>query len=431
MKRLLYLCTLVSLFGGNTVLGIRTYAAHLAEPVHATLQVRLCTSLPFSFPPNRPVSQGIVRSLTLATEQWRSRFKAAHLLLLPPLRLDDAARDGSGLDPNREKDNAQYCVGARDVFAYVGPLNSRATITSEPILNRAAMLQINPSNTNVFLTSPYARKTLEPATFSHRLAYPTFYRVVTTDLLQGPADAAFVGQTLHARDYFLVDEPSDYGRGIAGEMQAYATKIGLQLVGTVHIGGNSSSTSATSAAAAADIVAAKHPDAVFCGCDLPPSGAAFASPLRQRGYTGPLLGPDAILSSDFIRLAGTGAVNSYASNVGLDPAGASKTFRSAYRRRFHTPLQFYDALAYDAANIALYAIYQAGTHGKLHGSPFQMRAALLPYVAQVRWHGASGITSFDRNGDTRNPVISMYAVRSGKWAFLDVAPRVTGVNPTG
>ena len=60
-----------------------------------------------------------------------------------------------------------------------------------------------------------------------------------------------------------------------------------------------------------------------------------------------------------------------------------------------------------------------------------MRVAILPYVAHVRWHGATGITSFDRNGDTRHRVISMYGTRNGKWVFVGVAPKVTGVSPTG
>jgi branched-chain amino acid transport system substrate-binding protein len=137
------------------------------------------------------------------------------------------------------------------------------------------------------------------------------------------------------------------------------------------------------------------------------------------------------LTPDFLSVAGTGAVNSYGSNEGLDLAGASQAFRNAYHRRFHAHLQFYDALAYDAANIALNAIYQASRRGKLHGRLFQMRAAILSYVAHVRWHGAAGVTTFDQNGDTRNRVVSMYAVQKGKWRFEGKAPKVKGVSPTG
>jgi hypothetical protein len=63
-------------------------------------------------------------------------------------------------------------------------------------------------------------------------------------------------------------------------------------------------------------------------------------------------------------------------------------------RRFHAAVQFYDAPAFDAANIELNAIYQAAVHGEMRGSLEKMRAAILPYVARVCWHGATGMTSF-------------------------------------
>ena len=431
MQRLLYLLGMLGLLSAGGLPGVWSSAAHQGSPGQALMPVRLCTSLPFGHPSHRPLSQGIDNSVILATEQWRSRFRAAHLDLLPPIMLDDGGSATEFYDLALEKANARSCAHRHDILGYIGPLNSNAAFISEPILNRSAMLQISPSTTYPLLTSPATRKSLEPATYSHRLAYPTFYRPVTTDALLGPADAAFMRERLHALDYFLVDDSSPFGKGVAGEAQAYATRIGLRLVGTGHLDPRSSSSIAASAEAVADIVAAKQPDAVFCGCaGSIGEGAAFAGALRRRGYSGPLIGLDALwLGADFLQVAGTGATNSYASDEGLDPAGAPKAFRSAYRRRFHLRLQFYDALAYDAANIALNAIYQASTAGRLRGSLFQMRAAILPYVAHVRWHGAAGVTTFDPNGDTRNRIVSMYAVRNGRWLFAGKAPEVLGVNP--
>jgi hypothetical protein len=92
---------------------------------------------------------------------------------------------------------------------------------------------------------------------------------------------------------------------------------------------------------------------------------------------------------------------------------------------------YYVAGGHEAANIVLNAIYAAATHGKLHGSLFQMRRALLPYVARVRWHGASGLTTFDRNGDTTNRIVSVYTIRKHRLAYWGSAPKVPGVRPTG
>jgi ABC-type branched-subunit amino acid transport system substrate-binding protein len=133
----------------------------------------------------------------------------------------------------------------------------------------------------------------------------------------------------------------------------------------------------------------------------------------------------------FVSGAGRAAVNTYTDDEGLDAVGASSAFRRAYRRRFHVPLQFYDALAFDAANIALNAVYQAAKHGMGGHTLFQRRAAVLPYVAHVRWYGAAGATTFDRNGDTNNRIVSMYRVWNGTLRFVGVAPRVVGVSTTG
>jgi branched-chain amino acid transport system substrate-binding protein len=427
-KALLSLCTILAIAGSVTLGAGPSFATGQAAPVRAGMRVRLCTSLPFTSIFGA-MSHGIDNSVRLATEQWTQRFRAAHLELLPPISLDDGAAQGS--DPALEEENAHACVRRQDTFGYVGPLNSGATFKSEPILNQAGMLQINPSNTIPTLTSPVTRQIFEPATYSRRLAYVTFYRTVTTDALQGPADATFMRETLHARDYFLVDDQFLYGSSVAETAHDYATRIGLRLAGKAHLDPKSPSSVAGSADAVAAIVAARQPDATLCGCDAT-QAAPFAAALRRQRYSGPFVGPDALESSDiFIKGAGTGAANSYASNVGLDPAGAPGAFRSAYRRRFHVPLQYFDALAYDAANIALNAMYQASTHGKLRGSLFRRRAAILPYVAHVRWHGAAGITTFDRNGDTRRRLVNMYAVRNGTWRLIGVAPPVHGVSPTG
>ena len=341
--------------------------------------------------------------------------------------LDDAGV--AGADPKREQRNAKACAHGNDTFGYIGPLNSGAALFSEPILNSAALAQINPSNTDPILTSPKTRVGLQPATYSRRLAYLTYYRVVTTDALQAPADAAFLRETLHADTYFLVDDAYLYGRGLSTAFHAYGRKLGLRLVGSAHLDPRTSSTLTSSSNAISDLIVAGRPDAVFYGGDI--EGGTLARDLRRKGYAGPLLGGDALLVPTFFTLAGSGLVNSYASTPSIDIAAASKPFRNAYRRRFHTPLQAFYAPAFDAANITLWAIYRAATHGTFRGSVFQMRAAILPYVARVRWSGATGLTSFDHNGDNRHRVVSMYRAQSGRWIFAGLAPKARGISSTG
>jgi ABC-type branched-subunit amino acid transport system substrate-binding protein len=140
---------------------------------------------------------------------------------------------------------------------------------------------------------------------------------------------------------------------------------------------------------------------------------------------------DATVIDTISQFTSSGERSLFATIPGPAVQAASPSFRRPYRHRFHFPLHQFDAPAYDAANIVLNAIYQAAVHGKLRGSLFRMRAAVLPYVAHTRWHGALGLTSFDRNGDTRNRIVSMYAVRHGAWIYAGKAPAVRGVSPAG
>jgi ABC-type branched-subunit amino acid transport system substrate-binding protein len=166
---------------------------------------------------------------------------------------------------------------------------------------------------------------------------------------------------------------------------------------------------------------------VFVATEDTEPSVIFIKTLRDQGYSGPIVAGDSIYTPAFLGLLGSDAQHVFTSAVGLAPAGAAKPFRLAYMRRFHTPPVEYTAGSYDAANIELNAIYSAATHGALQGSLTHRRAAVLPYVAHVHWRGALGNTSFDDDGDTRNPLVSLYTVRHRAWAFAGVAPRLKGV----
>lgn len=427
MKRLFYLCSALVLVTSFGFTGGRGFAARQEAPM---MSVRLCVSSPFGVAALTALSMGIYRGAQLATMQWRSRFRPLHLNLLPPLRKDDARSDAVTYGTDQERNNALQCIADHSVLGYIGTLNSGAALVSEPILNRGAMVMVSPANTNPVLTSPKQRAAQEPATYNHRLQYVTYYRTVTTDNLQGPAGAAFMKTSLGAKTYYLVDDKQTYGAGLAAAADHYAqSKLGLRRLGIGHVDPTDSSSIASSSDAVADQVVSAHPNAVYYGGDSE-TGIALARDLRKKGFTGPLLGGDAIFNADWIKRTGKGSVANYATSVGPDPLKASANFRSAYARAFHTAIGPYDATSYDAANIVLQAIFRAAQTHKLTGGIFNMRKAVLAYVATAHHMGATGLTTFDRNGDTTNRIISIYAVRGTDWKFVAQAPPVAGILPT-
>jgi len=428
MKRLFYVCSALVLVTSFGLTGGRGFAARQAAPM---MNVRLCFSSPFGVALYTAFVNGMFRGVELANSQWKSRFRAVHLNLLPPLKYDDARSDGVDYGTDQERSNALKCIADHTVLAYMGTLNSGASLVSEPILNRAAMVMISGANTNPILTDPRSRAAQEPATYNHQLAYVTYYRTVTTDNLQGPDGAAFMKSRLHAKKYFLIDDKQTYGAGLAAAMDRYAqSKLGLQRVGQGHIDPSSADTIATTTDAVADQVVSSHPDAVYFGGNSA-TGVALPRDLRKKGYNGPIIGGDAVVNTAFVKAEGQYAVNNYATSVGPDPVATSRNFRTAYNRMFHTALGPYDATFYDGANIALQAIYRAAQAGKLKGSIYNMRKAVITYVATIRHPGATGLTTFDRNGDTTNRIISLYTVSGAGWKFIGQAPLLRSINPTG
>lgn len=426
---------LLVLVAGLSIGAGRTESASFQIAPGRIQVARLCTSVPIGVPSLRPISAGIDSAVVLATENWRTRFRVHGVTLLPPLQFDDASPSGATYDPGREARNARACARRPDTFGYIGPVNSGATGMSEPILNRAGMVQISPSNTLPVLTSPAAtiRAELEPATEHQDLAYVTYYRTIGTDALQGPSGVAYLRRVLHVRNFVLIAETDQYSGGIAGAVQSYALRIGFPASGILHVPATrTAAATRREFRAVADAVVAADPGGVYLAGEeahnVQPN--LILRDIRDQGYEGPVMMPDADVAQSF--LAGLRNPRKlYGTIPGIDPSAVARPFRRAFHRRFHRPLQEYDAEAYDAANIELHALYEALLAGKVHGPVLAIRRALLPYIAHTRWRGATGVTTFDRNGDTTNRPVSVYGIRGNQWAYSGLAPRVTGVPSAG
>jgi len=428
MKRLLYLSSALVMIASFGFAGGRTYAAHSSA---AMMSVRLCTSTPVGVPALRDLSQGIQNGANLAVSQWKGRFLKAHMNLRPTIPYDYARSDGSNYDVSIARQNALQCLLQPDTLALIGTLNSGAALVAEPVLNRGGMTMISPANTSPTLTSPTSRAAQEPLTYNHQLKTVTYFRTVTTDFLQGPAGAIYLNKALHVSKYFLVDDKQQYGAGLAAALQAYATgKLGMTQVGSGHIDPSDAASISSTSAAVADEVKSKNPQAVYCGCDSQ-NAISFARLLHTRGYHGFLVGGDALFNQTWINDTGLGSQNNYATSVGPDVSRAGGRFKALYQKAHPSfAIGPYDATSFDAANVALKAIYLAHNAGKLSkGTMFHKRATVAAYVQRAHWYGATGLTTFDKNGDTGDRIISIYAVVGNKWVFKGQTSPV-GIAPT-
>jgi branched-chain amino acid transport system substrate-binding protein len=243
--------------------------------------------------------------------------------------------------------------------------------------------------------------------------------MVPNDLYQGVAAALYLHNQLHGRTYYQVDDQEDYGVPLAEAMNRQARRLGEDEVGVGHITVTPSGAADRAAVARlADQIVSVTPDAVYCGCDADPS-AQLAHALDARGFHGAFFVPDEEHNPDWLKLAGQ-LHTAYATDPGVDDNRAAGWFQRAFTARFHAATQLFDSYAYDAAATALRALLAAATHHQLSGSISRQRRAVVRYVRNTCFYGASGPVSFDANGDSNHRSVSVYAGELGSWHLRTV-----------
>jgi branched-chain amino acid transport system substrate-binding protein len=146
-------------------------------------------------------------------------------------KYDDSTAAKGSWDDSACTKNANDHVGTADEVAVMGTFNSGCAKLEAPVLNQAPngpMLMVSHANTNVGLTKTWDQG--EPDKY-----FPTgkrsYARVVTTDDVQGPADAQFAASTLKVKKVFVLNDTETYGQGVAKTFVAEAQKQGIQVVG--------------------------------------------------------------------------------------------------------------------------------------------------------------------------------------------------------
>jgi branched-chain amino acid transport system substrate-binding protein len=297
-------------------------------------------------------------------------------------------------NPTQAVSAANKLVADKDVVAVVGHLNSSCTMPASAIYHQARMLQITPVSSNPQIS---------------RQGFDTFYRTCATDDLQGPAAALFAVGELGAKRIFIIDDMTTYGRGLANEFEKKLTHLDAEVLG--HEGivqGDKDFTSLLTK------IKARSPDLVYFA-GMFPEGALLIKQRADVGLGGYFMGGDGLFDPVLIELAGPQAAEGiYLTTIGSDihQIPSAQAFVTAYEAKYG-PLGAYSAYAYEATNIVIWAIRQAGRKD---------RQAVLASMKQLKdYPGLFGLQNFDEKGDSRIRDIGLFTVKDGKFAFLKAA----------
>ena len=335
-----------------------------------------------------PQGQDILNGAKLAVEQ-----AAAQGEVLPGYRLELAALDDQR-SPTQAVAAAKKLVADPEVLAVVGHLNSSCTMPASSIYHQAGMLQVSPVSSNPKIS---------------RQGFNTFYRICATDDLQGPAAALFAVKQLGAKRIFILDDMTTYGRGLADEFEKKLRLLGTEVLG--HEGITQGDKDFTPLLTK---IKSLNPELVYFA-GMFPEGALLIRQRRDVGLGGYFMGGDGIFDAALIELAGAEACKDvYLTTIGSDihKIQNAQAFVKAYEQKFG-PVGAYSAYGYEAANMAIWAIRQAGR---------KERQAVLAAMKSLKdYPGLFGLQNFDEKGDSLIRDIGLFTVQDGKFIFLKSA----------
>jgi branched-chain amino acid transport system substrate-binding protein len=118
------------------------------------------------------------------------------------------------LQPAQATTVTQQFISNNSIVAVVGPAGSQEVEAVGGPMGRAGMAFISGSATAVALTTG---------------SYPTFFRVVSKDSVQGPQDANYIVNTLHPKALMIVDDQEAYSTGLVSAMLPVFQAAGIKV----------------------------------------------------------------------------------------------------------------------------------------------------------------------------------------------------------
>jgi branched-chain amino acid transport system substrate-binding protein len=322
--------------------------------------------------------------------------------------LDDAVQGAH--DPAQGAQNVKVFVSDSAVLAMIGPFNSSVAKAQIPITNDAGLVQISPANTSTGLTKGDDAKKL-------RTSHPetnTYFRVCTTDDRQGAAGAQFA-KKLGFKNAFIVDDNETYGKGLADVFEEQFKAGGGTILGHEHL-----TKGQTDYKALLTKAHALTPDVIFYGGTTATGGGLLRKQMADAGLAKtPFIGGDGISDEEFLKSSGEMANGAYYTVAAPETSKlpSASAFVVAYRKRWNTDVGPYSANAYAAANVEIAAVEKALA---ADGNKFPTRADVQKNVAATKnFPSPIGPIGFDVNGDTTNPIQSLYKISGGKANFVD------------
>jgi branched-chain amino acid transport system substrate-binding protein len=302
-------------------------------------------------------------------------------------KLELVKADDQG-SPEQAPTAAAQVLQDEAVLGVVGPSFSGATKAVGATYGDADMSFISPSATNPTLSEQ---------------GFPTFHRIIPSDNVEG-SQAADLFVAKGYKKVVVIDDLSDYGKGVADELQRGLESQGVTVQ---RIGVDAKTTDYGSTATQ---VASSGAEAVFYG-GYDAQAGLVAQALQAANFTGEKYTGNGGKSSVFTDGAGA-AGDGWFFTCGCSDATVApeaKDFTAAYKKEFNTDPSTYSPEAFDAANAMIEAIKTAAKDGT------PTRQTVEEAVDALDYKGITTEIKFDDTGevDASAQVVNLFVQENG------------------
>jgi branched-chain amino acid transport system substrate-binding protein len=321
--------------------------------------------------------------------------------------------------------NVQAFIADPLVFGMIGPFDSNVARAQIPAANQAHLAIVSPATSSRCLTKePFLPAGLNPTHVeisckTAGLPSPkdlrpaggnNYFRLTTTDDLQGPAAADYAYKNLHLLRVAVLSDHEAYGQALAS---SFAERF-------VHLGGNVVTqldfTPSPTLDVSAFMLQAKREgaQAIYFGGVTANQGCVIRAKMASVFDTGeitPYLGGDGIAQDPTcLSDAGANAAGIYATVPAPNPDRilGAKAVIAAFKSAYPNPADYgaYTIAGYDAAGVLYDALHRAikATGGKRPARDTVVSALSVT----TAFAGAMGTFGFDQAGDTTLRMVSIF-----------------------
>ena len=348
------------------------------EPVHIAYWVVISGA-------NTSLGTDIVRGIEIAVDTYGGTIKGF------PIKVSG---QDSGCSAEGGQAAATRLAADPTILAAIGSACSSAAKPGVPILWKAGIVDVSPSNTAPFLTDPERDD-----------GYSGYLRTCHNDKVQGAIAANFAFREKGFKKAATIHDGSVYAEQLAQVFAKTFKELGGEITAMEAISPND-----TDMRPVLTKIATGKPDIIYYPIFIAEGGFITRQAKEVAGLEKvTLMGADGMFSPDFYKAAGTAAVGMFHSSPDFSAfAGGYENFLKVHQKKYgEKPIAPFHAHAYDATMMILKAIDKVAVKegGNLYIGRKALRDALY---ATSKMKGLTGTITCDEYGDCADPKIAIY-----------------------